>query len=123
MERATHCDLDARYMAANLHLGYASSSSLAGPAAPPTKQRRAARPRAQAVHGRSAFSSAKQPHRPRQRADALLRQPECHQAYTAEAVICAEGSQRTLVSSIVAIPVDAPSVAATIVGWQDGIGL
>jgi hypothetical protein len=48
---------------------------------------------------------------------------EYRQAYNAQAVVCAEGSQLILAAGVVATPADAPSFAATILGMEHGIGL
>jgi hypothetical protein len=45
------------------------------------------------------------------------------QAYNAQAVVCAEGSQLILATAVVATPADAPSFASTILGMETGIGL
>ena len=57
---------------------------------------------------------------------ALMRRSDAHeyrQAYNAQAVVCAEGSQLILATGVVATPADAPSFAATILGMEGGIGL
>jgi hypothetical protein len=57
---------------------------------------------------------------------ALMRRSDAHdyrQAYNAQAVVCAEGSQLILATNLTACPSDAPSFAATILGMKDGIGL
>jgi hypothetical protein len=57
---------------------------------------------------------------------ALMRRSDAHeyrQAYNAQAVVCAEGSQLILATKVTACPSDAPSVAATILGMEAGIGL
>jgi transposase len=57
---------------------------------------------------------------------ALMRRSDAHeyrQAYNAQAVVCAEGSQLILAAGVVATPADAPSFAATILGMEHGIGL
>ena len=57
---------------------------------------------------------------------ALMRRSDAHeyrQAYNAQAVVCAEGSQLILATSVVATPADAPSFASTILGMERGIGL
>jgi transposase len=57
---------------------------------------------------------------------ALMRRSDAHeyrQAYNAQAVVCAEGSQLILATGVVATPADAPSFAATILGMEQGIGL
>jgi len=57
---------------------------------------------------------------------ALMRRSDAHeyrQAYNAQAVVCAEGSQLILATGVVATPADAPSFAATLLGMEQGIGL
>jgi transposase len=57
---------------------------------------------------------------------ALMRRSDAHeyrQAYNAQAVVCAEGSQLILATTVVATPADAPSFASTILGMKQGIGL
>jgi transposase len=57
---------------------------------------------------------------------ALMRRSDAHeyrQAYNAQAVVCAEGSQLILSTGVVATTADAPSFAATILGMEQGIGL
>jgi transposase len=57
---------------------------------------------------------------------ALMRRSDAHeyrQAYNAQAVVCAEGSQLILATGVVATSADAPSFASTILGMQAGIGL
>ncbi len=57
---------------------------------------------------------------------ALMRRSDAHeyrQAYNAQAVVCAEGSQLILAAGVVATPADAPSFAATILGMEQGLGL
>jgi transposase len=57
---------------------------------------------------------------------ALMRRSDAHeyrQAYNAQAVVCAEGSQLILATNLTACPSDAPSFAATILGMERGIGL
>ena len=57
---------------------------------------------------------------------ALMRRSDAHeyrQAYNAQAVVCAEGSQLILATNLVATSADAPSFAATILGMADTIGL
>lgn len=57
---------------------------------------------------------------------ALMRRSDAHeyrQAYNAQAVVCAEGSQLILATNLTACPSDAPSFAATILGMAHGIGL
>ncbi|MFW7266891.1 IS1182 family transposase [Gluconacetobacter sp. Hr-1-5] len=56
----------------------------------------------------------------------LMRRSDAHeyrQAYNAQAVVCAEGSQLILEHGIVATTADAPSFAATILGMEKRIGL
>ena len=48
---------------------------------------------------------------------------EFRQAYNAQAVVCADGSQLILDTGVVATPADAPSFAPTILGMEHGIGL
>jgi hypothetical protein len=48
---------------------------------------------------------------------------EYRQAYNAQAVVCAEGSQLILATGVVATTADAPSFASTILGMERGIGL
>ena len=48
---------------------------------------------------------------------------EYRQAYNAQAVVCAEGSQLILATNLVATTADAPSFAATVLGMEDTIGL
>ena len=48
---------------------------------------------------------------------------EYRQAYNAQAVVCAEGAQLILATSLVATLADAPSFAATILGVQATLGL
>jgi hypothetical protein len=48
---------------------------------------------------------------------------EYRQAYNAQAVVCAEGSQLTLAAGVVATTADAPSFPSTILGMEEGIGL
>ncbi|GBQ66584.1 transposase [Komagataeibacter swingsii] len=48
---------------------------------------------------------------------------ECRQAYNAQALVCAEGSQLILENGVVATTADAPSFAATILGMEKRIGL
>ena len=48
---------------------------------------------------------------------------EYRQAYNAQAVVCADGSQLILATGVVATTADAPSFAATILGMEQGIGL
>jgi len=57
---------------------------------------------------------------------ALMRRSERHeyrQAYNAQAVVCAEGSQLVLATNLVATTADAPSFAATILAMETTIGL
>lgn len=57
---------------------------------------------------------------------ALMRRSDAHeyrQAYNAQAVVCAEGSQLILATNLTACPSDAPGFAGTILGMQQGIGL
>lgn len=57
---------------------------------------------------------------------ALMRRSDAHeyrQAYNAQAVVCAEGSQLILATNLTACPSDAPSFARTILGMEGGIGL
>jgi transposase len=57
---------------------------------------------------------------------ALMRRSDAHeyrQAYNAQAVVCAEGSQLILATGVVATTADAPSFASTILGMEHGIGL
>ncbi|WP_424140173.1 IS1182 family transposase [Roseomonas chloroacetimidivorans] len=57
---------------------------------------------------------------------ALMRRSDAHeyrQAYNAQAVVCAEGSQLILATGVVATSADAPSFAATLLGMKQGIGL
>jgi transposase len=57
---------------------------------------------------------------------ALMRRSDAHeyrQAYNAQAVVCAEGSQLILAAGAVATTADAPSFASTILGMEEGIGL
>jgi transposase len=57
---------------------------------------------------------------------ALMRRSDAHeyrQAYNAQAVVCAEGSQLILATGVVATTADAPSFAPTILGMEGGIGL
>jgi transposase len=56
----------------------------------------------------------------------LMRRSDAHeyrQAYNAQAVVCAEGTQLILATEVVATTADAPSFAAIIVGMKDAIGL
>lgn len=55
-----------------------------------------------------------------------MRRSEAHeyrQAYNAQAVVCAEGSQLVLEIGVVATTADAPGFAATILGMEKRIGL
>lgn len=57
---------------------------------------------------------------------ALMRRSDAHeyrQAYNAQAVVCAEGSQLILATRLTACASDAPGFAATILAMQQGIGL
>jgi len=57
---------------------------------------------------------------------ALMRRSDAHeyrQAYNAQAVVCAEGSQLILATNLTTCPSDAPSFATTILGMERGIGL
>jgi transposase len=57
---------------------------------------------------------------------ALMRRSKHHeyrQAYNAQAVVCAEGSQLVLATNLVATTADAPSFAATILAMEPTIGL
>jgi transposase len=57
---------------------------------------------------------------------ALMRRSDAHeyrQAYNAQAVVSAEGSQLILAAGVVATPADAPSFASAILGMEHGIGL
>ncbi len=48
---------------------------------------------------------------------------EYRQAYNAQAVVCAEGPQLVLATSLVATSADAPSFAATVLAMRDTVGL
>jgi transposase len=48
---------------------------------------------------------------------------EYRQAYNAQAVVCAEGSQLILATSIATTPTDQPTFAQTILSMQDSVGL
>ncbi len=48
---------------------------------------------------------------------------EYRQAYNAQAVVCAEGSQLILTTNLVATPADAPSFAETVLRMKQTIGL
>lgn len=57
---------------------------------------------------------------------ALMRRSDAHeyrQAYNAQAVVCADGTQLILATGVVTTTADAPSFAATILGMQTTIGL
>ncbi len=57
---------------------------------------------------------------------ALMRRSDAHeyrQAYNAQAVVCADGSQLIVATNVVATTADAPSFAATILGMAATIGL
>jgi transposase len=57
---------------------------------------------------------------------ALMRRSDAHeyrQAYNAQAVVCAEGTQLILATNLVASPADAPSFAATILAMEKTVGL
>ncbi|HYS83598.1 MAG TPA: transposase, partial [Bradyrhizobium sp.] len=57
---------------------------------------------------------------------ALMRRSDAHeyrQAYNAQAVVCAEGSQLILATNLVATSADAPSFAATILAMEETVGL
>ena len=57
---------------------------------------------------------------------ALMRRSDAHeyrQAYNAQAVVCAEGTQLILATNLVATSADAPSFAATILAMEETIGL
>lgn len=57
---------------------------------------------------------------------ALMRRSDAHeyrQAYNAQAVVCADGTQLILTTNLVASPADAPSFAATILAMEQTIGL
>lgn len=57
---------------------------------------------------------------------ALMRRSEAHeyrQAYNAQAVVCADGSQLILTTNVVATSADAPSFAETILAMEQNIGL
>ena len=56
---------------------------------------------------------------------ALMRRSDAHefrQAYNAQAVVCADGTQLVLATKLVATTADAPSFATVILGMQDTIG-
>src|SRR5215218_9119105 len=57
---------------------------------------------------------------------ALMRRSDAHeyrQAYNAQAVVCAEGSQLILTTGVVATTADAPGFAATVLSMEDTVGL
>jgi transposase len=57
---------------------------------------------------------------------ALMRRSDAHeyrQAYNAQAVVCAEGSQLILATGIAATTADAPGFAATVLAMEDTVGL
>jgi transposase len=57
---------------------------------------------------------------------ALMRRSDAHeyrQAYNAQAVVCAEGPQLVLTTSLVATSADAPSFAAVVLGMRNTVGL
>lgn len=57
---------------------------------------------------------------------ALMRRSDAHeyrQAYNAQAVVCAEGTQLILATGLTASPADAPSFAATVLAMEKTIGL
>ena len=57
---------------------------------------------------------------------ALMRRSDAHeyrQAYNAQAVVCADGTQLVLATNLVATSADAPSFAATILSMEKTIGL
>lgn len=57
---------------------------------------------------------------------ALMRRSEAHeyrQAYNAQAVVCAEGSQLILATNVAATPTDQPTFTATILAMENTIGL
>ena len=56
----------------------------------------------------------------------LMRRSDAHefrQAYNAQAVVCADGTQLVLATKLVATTADAPSFATVILGMQDTVGL
>jgi hypothetical protein len=58
--------------------------------------------------------------------DSALRRSDAHeyrQAYNAQAVVCADGSQLILATNLAATPADAPSFASTVLGMKQTIGL
>lgn len=57
---------------------------------------------------------------------ALMRRSDAHeyrQAYNAQAVVCAEGTQMILATGVVTTTADAPGFVSTILGMEQGIGL
>jgi transposase len=57
---------------------------------------------------------------------ALMRRSDAHeyrQAYNAQAVVCADGSQLILATNLVATTADAPSFAATVLAMENTVGL
>jgi hypothetical protein len=57
---------------------------------------------------------------------ALMRRSDAHeyrQAYNAQAVVCADGSQLILATNLAATTADAPSFASTVLGMKQTIGL
>ena len=57
---------------------------------------------------------------------ALMRRSDAHeyrQAYNAQAVVCAEGSQLILATGVAATTADAPSFAATVLAMENTVGL
>ena len=57
---------------------------------------------------------------------ALMRRSDAHeyrQAYNAQAIVCAEGSQLILATNLVATTANAPSFAATVLGMKQTVGL
>src|SRR5215210_2999500 len=57
---------------------------------------------------------------------ALMRRSDAHeyrQAYNAQAVVCADGSQLILTTGVVATTADAPSFAATVLAMEGTVGL
>ena len=93
------------------------------PGRPPTRRRRvgaAARPgRPRKTRRPLGNATSPTPTARCRRSDAH----EYRQAYNAQAVVCAEGSQLILATGVVAIPADAPSFASTVRGMKRGIGL
>ncbi|MCP1272043.1 transposase, partial [Acetobacter cerevisiae] len=56
----------------------------------------------------------------------LMRRSDAHefrQAYNAQAVVCAEGSQLIVTTDVVATSADAPSFASTVLSMENTIGL